>query len=232
MWHLLFTLKSWKLQFSGLRCCRWSFRARRRREKEREMEAWHPQNGFVRAAYQFVSIAQGHCLPLASWAREIMSLQRQRCPPVCPLSSALLWPHLLRLLLLPLPFHLLRLRLRRVFCRRTVVSSFRFNKRRFRLPVWRRHRIYARLLSGGVRRQGYPRPPCVTRNCRARFVCCVFAFIANIIFDFARNLISFFGLQFISGNFHVVRYTQKKQQQQLRHRCHWHCPWVMYYKSG
>lgn len=38
------------------------------------------------------------------------------------------------------------------FCRRTVVSSFRFNKRRFRLPVCRRRRIYTRLLSG--RHQG------------------------------------------------------------------------------
>lgn len=120
MWHLLFTLKSWKLQFSGLLwlpspptpLCRWSFwrlfSARRRVVGEGEVGgecSW--QMALFGWAYQFVSIAQGHCLPLASSAQKL-------CP--CSPRPALSCPALSFALSLPLtkfaltssslPFHL------------------------------------------------------------------------------------------------------------------------------
>lgn len=51
-------------------------------------------------------------------------------------------------------------------------------------------RVY---LVGGIKGANNLLPPLfppLPRNCRARRVCCVFAFIGNIIFDFAGNLIS------------------------------------------
>lgn len=129
-------------------------------------------------AYQFVSIAQGHCLPLASSAQKLCPCRgRPALPFACalPLTKFALTSS-------SLPFHLassLLHRLRcRVFCRRTVVSSFRFNKRRFRLPVCRcRRRIYTRLLSGRNQGNQGNQPatsscssPSLPRNCRAHLL--------------------------------------------------------------
>lgn len=87
MWHLLFTLKSWKLQFSGLLWLPsppsptsalplvilkavFGETTRRCRGGWREGEcSW--QMALFGWAYQFVSIAQGHCLPLARSAQKL-----------------------------------------------------------------------------------------------------------------------------------------------------------------
>lgn len=104
MWHLLFTLKSWKLQFSGLLwlpsplLCRWSFwrqfSARRRvaggmRLGGRVLLA----NGFVRVS---LSVRQHRPRTLFAFGKqcpEIMSLQHTPCPalprPGMPFALAL-----------------------------------------------------------------------------------------------------------------------------------------------
>lgn len=116
------------------------------------------------------------------------------------------------------------------FCRRTVVSSFRFNKRWFRLPVCRRRRIYTRLLSG--RHQGNqgsqqpaatPSPSCsplcrvIAGRVASRRVCCVFAFIGNVIFDFAGNLISSSAaVQHSRSRWSIYPKKQLQEEQQKR----------------
>lgn len=165
-------------------------------------------NGFVRVS---LSVRQHRPRTLFAFGKqcpEIMSLQRTPCPAppwhaLCPGSA----PHQICFDLIFFAFSFGFVSFFFIvfavafFCRRTVVSSFRFNKRRFRLPVCRRRRIYTRLLSGRNQgNQGSQQPaatsssphlfPPLPRNCRARRVCCVFAFIGNIIFDFAGNLIS------------------------------------------
>lgn len=138
MWHLLFTLKSWKLQFSGLLwlpspptpLCRWSFwrlfSARRRVVAGVErLEGvggtsvagkWLCSGELISSSASPKDIV---CLWQAVPRNYVLAAHALRCPaPPCPLLwlcplPNLLWPHLLCLFIwLRLRLHRLRLRCR------------------------------------------------------------------------------------------------------------------------